>query len=67
MKTTLTIQGMHCTSCKMLIEDACADIPGVISCKVDAASGKAVVEHEKGFDIGRVKKEIEKLGTYKVK
>ena len=66
MKTTLTVKGMHCQSCKVLIEDVCAEIAGVKSCTLDFKSGKLVVEHEPGFDMKKVKKEIEAAGEYKV-
>ncbi|MEK6899617.1 MAG: heavy metal-associated domain-containing protein [Nanoarchaeota archaeon] len=66
MKTTITIKGMHCKSCKMLIEDACSEIAGVKSCTVDFNTGKAVIEHDGKLDLKKVKKEIEGLGEYKV-
>ncbi|MBS3130805.1 heavy-metal-associated domain-containing protein [Candidatus Woesearchaeota archaeon] len=65
MKTTISVKGMHCASCKALIEDACSDIKGVKSCKVDLKAGKAVVEHDNA-DLKALKKEIESLGDYKV-
>lgn len=66
MKTTLTIKGTHCQSCKVLIEDICAEIAGVKSCTLDFKSGKLLVEHEPGVDMKRVKKEIESAGEYRV-
>ena len=65
MKTILKIQGMHCESCKLLIEEVAQEIKGVKSCTVDVKKGTAVIEHEKA-DMSLLKKEIEKLGTYKV-
>jgi len=65
VKTTLKIKGMHCESCKLLIEDICKETKGVKSCTVDFKSGTAVVEHD-GADIKLIKKEIEKVGKYKV-
>ena len=65
MKTTLKIQGMHCESCKLLIEEVAQEINGVKSCIGDVKKGTAVVEHEKA-DMSLLKKEIEKLGKYKV-
>jgi len=65
MKTILNIKGMHCESCKLLIEDVCKDVKGVTSCAVDFKKGTAVVEHD-DVDIKLIKKEIEKLGKYKV-
>lgn len=66
MKTAVTIKGMHCPSCKMLIEDACSEISGVKSCTVDFKTGKTVIEHEEKLDLRKVKKGIESLGKYKV-
>lgn len=66
MKTVLQIKGTHCHSCKMLIEDACSEIPGITHAALDFKTGKLVVEHEKSLDLKRVKKEIEELGDYKV-
>ena len=65
MKTTLSIKGMHCESCKVLIEEVCKDVAGVKSCSVDVKKGTVVIEHEKA-DTKTIKKEIEKIGQYKV-
>lgn len=65
MITTFTIQGMHCTSCKALIEDACLEIPGVTSCSVDIASHTARMEHDGSVDPKKIRQEIESLGSYK--
>ena len=67
MKTTLTIKGMHCISCKSVIEDACKDISGVKACTVDFKSWKTVVEHDNTVTFDQLKKEIESLGQYEVK
>lgn len=64
MTTTLNIAGMHCASCKALIEDACSDIAGVTSCTVDVADGKAVVEHDGSVDAQKLISAISALGTY---
>ena len=66
MKQTITIEGMHCDSCKVLIEDIASAINGIKSCKVDVKSGKMIVEHEVA-DLKQLKKEIEAAGEYKVK
>jgi cation transport ATPase len=66
MKTTITVKGTHCKSCKVLIEDICEDSTGVKSCTVDFKTGKTVIEHEKGADLKKLKKEIEAEGDYKV-
>lgn len=66
MKTIITIKGTHCKSCKMLIEEACSEMPGIKSCSVDFKTGKTVIEHEGKLDFKKLKKEIESLGEYKV-
>lgn len=66
MTITLKIQGMHCASCKVLIEDVCQDIPGVTSCVVDVASGTATIEHDASVQPEKIQREIEGLGDYKV-
>lgn len=65
MKTILTIKGMHCESCKVLIEDICKEVKGVTSCNVDVNKSTAVIEHDKA-DMKAIKKEIERIGQYKV-
>ncbi len=65
MKTTMYIKGMHCESCKAVIEDVCRDVAGVRNCVVDFKTGKVTIEHDNA-DLGRLKKEIESAGEYKV-
>jgi len=66
MKTTFTVKGTHCNSCKILIEEACSEIKGIKSCQLDLKSGKAVLEHDGNIDLKKLKREIESLGEYKV-
>lgn len=65
MKTTITIKGTHCNSCKLLIEDVCKDF-GAQSCNVNYQTGETAIEHDENFDWQEFKKEIEGLGQYKV-
>jgi copper chaperone CopZ len=67
MKTTLTIKGTHCASCKALIEDVCTEISGIQSCSVDFKTGKTEIEHDENVDWEKFKKEVESLGKYEVK
>lgn len=66
MNSIITVKGTHCKSCKMLIEEVCAEIPGVKSCTVDFKTGKTVIEHDEKLDLKKLKKEIEGLGEYTV-
>lgn len=65
MNTTLTITGMHCRSCEMLIKDALEEA-GVSSAKVDSKTGTAVIKFDgKKLSLEKVIKVIETEG-YKV-
>lgn len=64
MKTTITIKGTHCASCKALIEDICKDVAGITFCSVDYESGHTEVEHESGADWQKLKQEIENVDQY---
>ena len=66
MKTTLTIKGTHCNSCKALIEDVCKETHGINSCNVDFKTGVTEIEHEENVDWQKFKNEVESLGEYKV-
>lgn len=65
MITTLHITGLHCASCKALIEDVTKDIPGVTSAVVDSEKMTATIEHEESVQPEMLRQEIEKLGQYK--
>lgn len=62
--TKLNITGMHCASCKALIEDVCADVSGVNSCTVDVDAATASVEHDDSLDPAILVTEIRNLGDY---
>ncbi len=66
MKTLITIKGMHCGSCKALIEEVSQDVAGVTACIVDLKKGNAEVEHESTLSFDLLKQEIEGLGQYTV-
>ncbi len=66
MKTTFTVKGMHCASCKELIEDVCKEMKGVASCSVNFKTGKVEIEHTEPLDKQKLTKEIKSLGEYEV-
>lgn len=66
MKTTITIKGTHCASCKALIEDICKDISGIAACAVDFSTGATEIEHEPNIDWPQLKQEVESVGQYTV-
>ncbi len=66
MTTIFKIGGMHCASCKNLIEDVAADVSGVAACRVDAKTGFAEVEHDPSFNPADLIREIVALGEYKI-
>jgi copper chaperone CopZ len=66
MTTNIKITGMHCASCKTLIEEVCREAAGVTACDVDLAGGTGTIEHDDRFDLPALAKEINALGGYSV-
>ena len=64
MTTTFLITGTHCKACKMLIEDAVSELPGVQSIAVDFATGEATLEYNDSLDWGSLKETVESQGEY---
>lgn len=65
-KTTLNVEGMHCNSCAMIIEDNLKEI-GVGKVSVSVKDNKVNVEFDESkTDLKKIKQAIEKDG-YKVK
>lgn len=50
-KKQLNIQGMHCGGCESIIEEALADIDGVIDVKADYASAQCSINDENSIRI----------------
>lgn len=64
--TILTVEGTHCESCKVLLEEVIRAAPGVHACTVDFATGKTEIEHDDTLDWDKLKQEVEQLGQYRV-
>lgn len=47
-KVTLKLNGMHCTSCSLLIDTVLEELPGVASAKSNYVEQKVVVEFDEG-------------------
>lgn len=46
MKTTLTIEGMHCGACAMNLDDALEDLDGVRRSKTSYARASTKIEYD---------------------
>ena len=66
MQTKIKITGMHCDSCRALIEDVASEIPGVKSCTVDPATGNGVIEHDDTFDFNFFVEGLKPFDKYSV-
>ncbi|MEU0715767.1 cation transporter [Streptomyces lavendulocolor] len=62
----LLIEGMHCNSCGLLIDDELEDIPGVHSAATDVRTGRSVVRLEEGADVeaAALVSAVESAGDY---
>ena len=58
METTLKVSGMHCTACKMLIEDAISEIKGAKSVSVDHTTGAVTVGYDSNETLDKIKTAI---------
>lgn len=67
MKNTFPIVGMHCASCKSLIERFVGKVPGVSSVHVNYASETMVVDYDPALvTLNILKQAVEKAGSYKM-
>ncbi len=66
MKKTISIKGMHCKSCVMLLTDAVSELPGVNKVDVSLEKNNATIDFdEKKVNEKQIKDTIVKEG-YKV-
>ncbi|MCJ0873874.1 cation transporter [Streptomyces sp. AP-93] len=65
-QVVLLINGMHCTSCGLLIDDELEDLPGVRSATTDVRAGRSVVRLEDGagIDTAALVAAVEAAGDY---
>jgi copper chaperone len=60
---TLDVQGMHCASCGMLIDDALEDLDGVTSAQTSVREGRTTVQYDPArCDLDNVIAEITATG-----
>lgn len=61
---TLSVTGMHCSSCAMLIDETLEELTGVRSSKTNVRRGSTVVELEEGKTVAakQLVNAITKLG-----
>lgn len=67
MQTTVSIPGIHCSSCAALIKDVSSEFPSIKNVDVDVDTKKVTLEHDESFDQQKWTEEIEALDEkYKV-
>ncbi|WP_308312977.1 cation transporter [Streptomyces sp. ISL-1] len=65
----LLVEGMHCTSCGLLIDDELEDLPGVRSSSTDVKAGRTTVRLDDGADVdtAALVAAVEQAGDYKAR
>jgi copper chaperone CopZ len=58
METTLNVSGMHCTACRMIIEDVISDIAGAKAITVDHTTGAVSVSYDSNETLEKIKTAI---------
>lgn len=43
-KYTFSVTGMHCTSCRLLIDETLEDLPGITGSETSVRAGRTVVD-----------------------
>lgn len=67
VKKIFPIVGMHCASCKNLIQEEVSELPGVKKVLVNYATEKMSIEYdEKKLSIDKLKETVASLGTYQL-
>jgi sulfite exporter TauE/SafE/copper chaperone CopZ len=61
-KQTVHIQGMHCRSCEILIEDGIREVRGVRAVNVSHTKGTAEISYKGHLDVNRVQSIVEDAG-----
>jgi uncharacterized protein len=61
-KQTVHIQGMHCRSCEILLEDGIKDIPGVRAVNVSHTKGTAEISYKGHLDINKIEVVVSECG-----
>lgn len=62
MEKTINVKGMHCSSCKILIEDAVSEIRGVEKVSADYKEGKVLLKYSDESALQKARAAIEKEG-----
>ena len=60
------ITGMHCRSCKRLIESVLSDLPGVEAADVDETTGLGSLRHDGQIGYDQVEAAVAELKEYKI-
>ncbi len=65
MNVELSVRGMHCKSCEVLLADVVGEVPGVSNVRADTKKGKVWFEAADPKAVEQAKQAIRKEG-YKV-
>jgi copper chaperone CopZ len=58
MEIILKVSGMHCTACRMLVEDAISEIKGAQAVSVDHTTGAVAVSYDSNETLEKIKTAI---------
>lgn len=63
----LKVEGMHCSSCGLLIDDELEDVPGVRSARTDVRNARSTIRLEEGttVDTDTLVAAVQRAGDYK--
>lgn len=68
-EVVLAVEGMHCTSCGLLVDDELEEVAGVRSARTDVRSGRSTVRFEEGavVDTDALVAAVREAGEYEAR
>lgn len=60
----LSVTGMHCGSCALLIDDALADLPGVVASSTSIKTQRSTITHDHRSSAADIVAAIGELGYH---
>jgi copper chaperone CopZ len=63
--TTLYVEGMHCNSCKILVENSLIQLPNIQAVDVNIHKGEVWIQYENNLNLDEITSLIRKNG-YKI-
>lgn len=62
MKTVVSVPGLHCNSCTLLVKDVSSEFPAIKDVNINLTTKRVEIDHTDDLDITAWTKAVEALG-----